>query len=93
MGTYLRVLSKSYLMNTNMTGFIRFLKFFASLMLWTNVASALEGLRVNVQPCLGSQGAILLTVNHYETFIHIGKAGYLFLAATRDVCKKRSLCA
>ena len=33
MGTPLRVLSKSYLMNTNMTGFIWFSKIFASLLL------------------------------------------------------------
>ena len=40
MGTYLRVLSMNYLMNTNMTG----IRWFSSLCFWTKVASALEGL-------------------------------------------------
>ena len=31
MGTHMRVLSKSYIMNTNMTGFYWFSKIFASL--------------------------------------------------------------
>ena len=41
MGTHLRVLSKSYPMNTNMTGFRWLSKI---CILWTKVASALEGL-------------------------------------------------
>ena len=50
MGTHLKVLRKSYPMNTNMTGFRRFSIIFASLcfrrivVFWTKVASALEGL-------------------------------------------------
>ena len=44
MGTHMRVLSVSYPVNTNITGFIWFSKMFASNVLWTNVASALEGL-------------------------------------------------
>ena len=46
MGTLLRVLSESYQMNTNMTGFRCFSKIFV-FVLWTNVASALEGLNWN----------------------------------------------
>ena len=42
-GTYRRVLSEIYLMNTNTTGFRRFSKF-CILVLWRNVALALEGL-------------------------------------------------
>ena len=45
MGTPLRVLSESYQMNTNMTGFRWFSEIFESFnMFWTKVASALEGL-------------------------------------------------
>ena len=44
MGTHLKVLGESYLMNTNMAGFRCF------FVLWTEVASALEGLRVIDQP-------------------------------------------
>ena len=44
MGTHLIVLSESYAMNTNMTGFGRFSINPCILVLWTNVASALEGL-------------------------------------------------
>ena len=40
MGTHLRVLSESYLMSTNMTGFGCFTKIFASLRFWIKVASA-----------------------------------------------------
>ena len=39
-GTHLRVLRESYLMNTNMTG----LDGLCVLVLWTRAASALEGL-------------------------------------------------
>ena len=44
MGTHLRVLSESNSMNTNMTGFRLFFKILCILVLWTKVASALEGL-------------------------------------------------
>ena len=44
MGTHLRVLSKSILMNTNMTGFRWFTKNVWVLVLWMRVALALEGL-------------------------------------------------
>ena len=44
MGTHLRVLSESFLMNTDMTGFRWFSKNLCILVLWMNVASALEGL-------------------------------------------------
>ena len=43
MGTHLRVLSESYSMNTNMTGF-RLLSII--LVLWTQVAVAFEGLTI-----------------------------------------------
>ena len=44
MGTHLKVLSEGYLMNTNKTGFGCFYKDLCFLVLWTKVASALEGL-------------------------------------------------
>ena len=47
MGTHLRVLSESYPMNTNMSGFRWFFKNLCILVLWTKVASALEGLNIN----------------------------------------------
>ena len=43
MGTHLRVHSESFPMNTNMTGFRGFSKIFFVLVLWSKVASALEG--------------------------------------------------
>ena len=46
MGTHLRVLMESYPMNTNMTGLKWFTKNLCVIVLWTKVASALEGLRV-----------------------------------------------
>ena len=45
MGTHLRVLSESFPMSTNMTGFRLFSKIFGFFVLWRKVASALEGLR------------------------------------------------
>ena len=48
MGTHLRVLSESYPMNTNMTGFRWFTKKLRSCVLWSNVASALQGLSIIV---------------------------------------------
>ena len=47
MGTHLRVLSESYPMNTNMTGFRWFSKLFASLCFVMKVVFALEGLNIN----------------------------------------------
>ena len=43
MGTHPIVLSESYSMNTNMTGFGWFSKIFSIFLLWTKVASVLEG--------------------------------------------------
>ena len=43
MGTDLKVLSESYPMNNNMTGFRRISKIFASFCFGKKVASALEG--------------------------------------------------
>ena len=45
MGTQLRILSESFPMNSNMTGFRWFSIFFFVIVLWMKVASALEGLR------------------------------------------------
>ena len=42
--SHLRVLSKNYPMNTNMTGFMFVFLNFYVLVFWTKVASALEGL-------------------------------------------------
>ena len=52
MGTHLRVLNKSYLMNTNITGFRCFSKIamINVIVNWTKVASALEGLNIIVEP-------------------------------------------
>ena len=44
MGTHMRVLSESYPVNTNITGFGWFSKKVCVLVLWTKVVSALEGL-------------------------------------------------
>ena len=44
MGTHLRVLGESYPMDTKMAGFRTFFKNLRVLVLWTKVASALEGL-------------------------------------------------
>ena len=44
MGTYLRVLSESYPMTTNIKGFFKNMCF---LLLWMKIASALEGLSMN----------------------------------------------
>ena len=44
MGTHLRVLSESYPMNTNMAGFRYVFRNLCVLVLWTKVASALEGI-------------------------------------------------
>ena len=46
MVTNLRVLSKSYPMNTSMTGFTWFSKISVSVF-WTKVASVLEGLKLS----------------------------------------------
>ena len=54
MGTHMRVLSERYLMNTNMTGFRRLSKIFASLGL---VASALGGLKRSPQETSISKSA------------------------------------
>ena len=47
MGTHLRVLSESSPMNTNMTGLRWFFINLCVFVLWTKVASALEGLKPN----------------------------------------------
>ena len=57
MGTHLRVLSESSPMNTNMTGLTWFSKFFI-FVLWTKVASALEGLSSMNKPN-GCQDVVL----------------------------------
>ena len=62
MGTHLRVLGKSFLMNTNMTGFRKF----CVLVLWTKVASAFEGF---INPLMPSQliGKGFLFYQHLRT--------------------------
>ena len=75
MGTHLRVLAESYPMNTNMTGFRWFSKNICILVLWTKVASALEGLKLTllckiihqsvVRPCvLSRQRGLILKYRH-----------------------------
>ena len=51
MGTHLTVLSKSYPMNTNMTGFRWFSKIFASLCFGSKAASAFKGLTTENMNC------------------------------------------
>ena len=53
MGTHMRVLNESFSMNTKITGFRWFL-FFCILVLWTKVASALEGLALLLLMLLSS---------------------------------------
>ena len=48
MGTYLRVLSESYLMNTNLTGSTWFSNNLCVLVLWTKVAASLSIGWVNI---------------------------------------------
>ena len=60
MGTHLRVLSKSFQMNTNMTGFKWFFKKLCVLVLWMKVASALEGLIAMIFFRGGCQGGVVL---------------------------------
>ena len=61
MGTQLRVLSKSYPMNTNMTGFRCFLKDICVHVLWANVASALNRLKPTFLRCiLSREGGIVV---------------------------------
>ena len=59
MCTHLRVLSKSYSENTNMTGFRWFSKNLCVLELWTRVASALEGLRKELESKIFSNEYIM----------------------------------
>ena len=54
MGTHLGVLSKSYPMNTSMTGMRWFSKIFLVLVFCVKVASALEGLSVQLV-CIGNE--------------------------------------
>ena len=78
MGTHLRVLSESYQINTNMTGYRWFPKIFASLcFFFTKVASALEGLIATFNCitriwCISVCGSsvVLLDLFLYETGVH-----------------------
>ena len=47
MGTHMKVLSESFPMNTNMTGFRCFPKNLSVFLFWMKVASSLEGLRLS----------------------------------------------
>ena len=65
MGIHLRELSESFPMNTNMTGFRRFSKVFALLVIWTKVASALEGLMYKTAAMMKNNGC-----HQYELITH-----------------------
>ena len=56
MGTHLRVLSESYLMNTNMIGFRQFSKIFVSALegitLFTSVANLYNRMQKEYEKCL-----------------------------------------
>ena len=73
MGTHLRVLGESYLMNTNMMRFGWFLKIFV---LWTKVALALEGLSSNIFPkkyCRGIEGPSIVypVISNYSLHLTV----------------------
>ena len=61
MDTHLRVLSVSYPMNTNMTGFTWFSKIFVSLF-WTKIAIAWEGLNhlIPIDACIDHKWPVYL---------------------------------
>ena len=76
MGTHLRALSKSFPMNTNMTGSRRFSKFkyLCIVMLWTIVASAAEGCLMFSGwkvPCIGINWCLLVQ------FVYLSYHAYL----------------
>ena len=80
MGTYMKVISESFPMNTNMTGFRWISKIFAKvcvLVLWTKVASALEGLRY----CIITEILILLLI---ATFSKVPIPNDLFFVVFRQ---------
>ena len=80
MGTHLIVLSESYLMNTNMTGFIWFSKEMCILVIWTKVASALEGLRktTNMVPhrWVLEQGGLKIQVKYTGKIIKFSRTEF-----------------
>ena len=69
MGTHLRVLNKSYPMNTNMAGFRWFSKLKCVILLWKKVATVLEGLtRIAAEKDKGK-----ITVSYCTTFMFKNK--------------------
>ena len=75
-GTHLRVLSESYLMTTNMTGFSCFSKIFAFLF-WRKVVSALEELYLHAIyiPMQFAKSSQSIVWNH-DTFENILAINY-----------------
>ena len=66
MGTHLRVLSESYLMITNMTGFVWFSENLCVLVLWTKVALEFEELTIShTYKCLVSNRNVLFMSDKY----------------------------
>ena len=77
MGTHLRVLSESYPMNTNMTGFRWFSENLCILVLWTKVASALEGLIMF--PLLPLNVFIIsITIARFDQRVTVSSPGLFF---------------
>ena len=67
MGTHLKVLNKSYPMNTNMTGFRWFSKRFCILVLWTKVA-----FRALFNPSkLKAQGRSVTSIYYFDLFMSV----------------------
>ena len=64
MGTHLRVLSESYPMDTNMTGFRWFPNILRSCALDDSIVSALEGLKEKYTPLISRFPADLVSGHH-----------------------------
>ena len=91
MGTHLRVLSESYMMDTNMAGFRCFSKIFA---IWTKVAFELEGiLMVNVADVSDRPDSVdRLNGLHVYSTLASHSSRYLHLAIEWKLIKELIIC-
>ena len=78
MGTHLRVLSESYLMNTNMAGFRWFSKF-CVLVLWAKVALALEVLSCTGISLVSTKVWFVIYENEFILSLFIMKMGRIIV--------------
>ena len=86
MGTHSRVLSESYPINTNMTGFRQFSEIF--LVLWTKLAPALEGFTISKLPqplCCGQYSSEGYGVLRSKVRLVCGSPGHILGLAAVDV--------